>query len=94
MQGGSALYGFAYADAALKALKAIPAKFRGQIRRKIESLAADPHPPGCKKLDGVTSGADSVYRVRSGDYRVLYAVRSNPHQILVLDIGDRKDVYR
>jgi mRNA interferase RelE/StbE len=94
MQAGTSLYGFAYLDAALRSLKAIPTKFRGQIRRKIESLAGDPHPPGCKKLDGVMSGPDQVYRVRSGDYRVLYIVRSNPHQIVVLDIGDRKDVYR
>lgn len=39
-------------------------------------------------------GEDQVYRVRSGDYRILYVVRGNPHQIVVLDIDHRRDVYR
>jgi mRNA interferase RelE/StbE len=94
MATGGALYGFAFSDAALKALKEIPAKFRGQIRRKIEGLANDPKPQGHKKLDGVMDGPRPVYRVRSGDYRVLYSIRNSPWQIVVLDIDHRKDVYR
>ena len=90
----TALYGFAYSDDALKFLATVPAKIRGQIKRKIETLAANPHPPGCKKLSGMESEGEEIYRVRSGDYRVLYLVRGNPHQIIVLDIDHRKDVYR
>ena len=37
---------------------------------------------------------ESVYRVRSGDYRILYLVRTNYGEVVVLDIGHRKDVYR
>ena len=38
-------------------------------------------------------GEDPVHRVRSGNYRVLYTVRSNPQSIVILDIGHRKDIY-
>lgn len=88
----AALYGFAYTETALKFLEGAPKKFQGQIKKKIETLAPDPHPPGCKKLKGVGDGTEEVYRVRSGDYRVLYVVR--PNLIVVLDIGHRKEVYR
>lgn len=87
------LYGFAYTEAALKYLETkAPAKIRGQIKRRIEALAANPTPPGCKKLLGVMDGEHPVYRVRQGDYRILYSVR--PVIIVILDIDHRKDVYR
>jgi mRNA-degrading endonuclease RelE of RelBE toxin-antitoxin system len=88
-----ALYGFAYTEAALKYLEtAVPVKIRGQIKRRIEALAANPAPPGSKKLNGVLDGRYPVYRVRQGDHRILYSVR--PIIIVILDIGHRKDVYR
>jgi len=91
----SALYGFAFTDAALTFLeKVVTAKIRGQIKRKIEKLAADPFPPGSKKLKGVTEGGEAVHRVRSGKYRILYQVKDNQSEIIILDIGHRKDVYR
>lgn len=56
----------------------------------------DPHPPGSKKLVDVTDrDGNPVYRERSGDYRILYVLKKNPHQTLViLDVDDRKDVYK
>lgn len=87
------LYGFAFSKAALKYLEtSVPVKMRGRIKIRIEKLAADPTPHGCKKLTGVTDGQYPVYRVRQGDYRILYSVR--PIIIVILDIGHRKDVYR
>ena len=89
----SALYGFAYTETALKYLETtVPRKIRGQIKRRIEALAANPTPPGSKKLQGVMDGENPVYRVRQGAYRILYSVRGVI--IVILDIGDRKDVYR
>jgi hypothetical protein len=44
--------------------------------------------------DVATGEGDPVYRERSGDYRILYVVRSNPDEVLILDIDHRKDVYR
>lgn len=87
------LCGFAFSEDALKYLeKDVPQKIRGQIKRRIETLAANPTPPGSKKMMGVMDGEHEVYRVRQGDYRILYSVR--PIIIVVLDIGHRKDVYR
>lgn len=87
------LYGFAYTEAALKFLETtVPSKIRGQIKRRIETLAANPTPPGSKKLHGVMDGENPVYRARQGDYRILYSVRGVI--IVILDIDHRKDVYR
>ena len=87
------LFAIAYSEAALTSLSNIePKKVRQQIVKKIASLTRTPKPPGSRKVQGMTSGTDEVYRVRSGDYRALYAVRDS--EIVVLDIGHRKDVYR
>jgi mRNA interferase RelE/StbE len=56
----------------------------------IQGLAVNPRPPGCRKL----SGQDDVFRVRVGRYRVLYAIENRRLVIIVLKVGDRKDVYR
>ncbi len=89
----TALYGFAYTEAALKYLETtVPMKIRSQIKRRIEALAAKPVPPGSKKLSGIMDGQNPIYRVRQGDYRILYSVR--PVIIVILDIDHRKDVYR
>ena len=89
----TALYGFAYTESALKYLETmVPTKIRSQIKRRIEALAANPIPPGSKKLIGIMDGENPIYRVRQGDYRILYSVR--PVIIVILDIDHRKDVYR
>lgn len=73
---------------ALKTLAALSAKLRRQIGAKIDLLRDNPFPPGCKKLD------DDLYRIRSGDYRIVYTVIEKQVLICVLRIGDRKEVYR
>lgn len=88
----ASLYGFAYTERALGFLKTLPTKLRRQVIAKIEALAREPHPPQSKIVQGRSGGVETVYRIRSGDYRVLYVVR-NP-TIVVLDIGHRKDIYR
>ena len=89
----AALYGSAYSEPALKFLETVqPVKIRGQIKRRIEALAANPTPLGSKKLQGVMDGESPVYRARQGDYRILYSVRGII--IVILDIDHRKDVYR
>ena len=89
----SALYGFAYSETALRFLEtSVPPKIRRRIKNKVESLASNATRAGSKKLQGKFDGEISVYRIRSGDYRILYTVRSVI--IVILDIGHRKDVYR
>jgi mRNA interferase RelE/StbE len=53
-------------------------------------LSADPRPPGCKKLVGV----DKEYRIRIGDYRVVYQIRTNVLMVFVIRIGHRGNIYR
>lgn len=89
-----ALYGFSYSEDALEYLQGLQSKVRRQITGKINALASNPHPNGCKLVQGMTDGEDRVYRIRSGDYRVLFAVHNKPNHVVVLDIGHRKDIYR
>jgi mRNA interferase RelE/StbE len=74
---------------AAKELEAVPTKDRKRIAAKIAALAGDPRPVGCEKL----SGADK-YRLRQGDYRVVYGVDDAALAVTVVKIGHRRDVYR
>ncbi len=62
-----------------------------QIRlvRAMDRLAKEPRPKGAKKL----AGAEDLYRVRVGDYRVVYQIQDDRLIVLVVRIGHRKDVY-
>ena len=83
----------AYTEKALGSLRGMPSrKIRRQIKAKIDGLRLDPHPAGVVKIQG-TGMRRSVFRLRSGDYRVLFCLQGG-NEIVVLDIGDRKDVYR
>ena len=89
-----ALHELTYSDAALEALATVePKKVRKQIVKKIETLAHEPYPSGAKKVKGQTTTLHPIFRIRSGDYRVLYTVREG-HSLIVLAIGHRKDIYR
>ena len=75
---------------AVKELEAISRKSdRQRIATRIESLAQNPRPPGCKKL----SGSDR-YRIRQGDFRIVYSVEDDELVIYVVKIGNRKSVYK
>jgi mRNA interferase RelE/StbE len=74
---------------AAKELETLPAKPRRMIARKIQSLAGDPRPRGSEKLSG-----EDLYRIRQGDYRVLYDIQDKPGVIVVIKIGHRREVYR
>ncbi len=58
--------------------------------RAILALGDDPHPKGSRKL----SGYDDVFRIRVSQYRILYSVSGKKLIIIILKIGQRKDVYR
>lgn len=86
--------GFAFVECALDFLDSLPPKIRKQVAKRAKALHTDPHPQGSKKLKDVQTEGEPVYRVRSGDYRILYVVRSQPNEIIIIDIDNRKDVYR
>jgi mRNA interferase RelE/StbE len=75
---------------AAKELAALPADARRRVSAKIESLANDPRPPGCEKL----AGEQNAYRVRTGDYRIVYEIRDTELIVTVIRIGHRREVYR
>ena len=65
------------------------AKLKSRLDEAIESLADDPRPPGCRKL----AGTSDRYRVRVGDYRIVYRIDDGKVTVLVLVIGHRREVY-
>ncbi len=75
---------------AARAFKKLDHRTRLRVERKINGLTNDPRPPGVKLL----SAEERIYRLRSGDFRILYQVNDKVLTILVIAIGHRRDVYR
>ena len=75
---------------AQRELLKLPAKIRVRVADAIRSLQANPRPAGCKKL----AGNANYYRIRVGDYRVLYEIRDRVLLVLVIKVGHRREVYR
>ena len=73
-----------------KQLRRLPRTERVRVVRTILALAEDPLPRGTRKL----SGYDDVFRVRTGQYRILYSVSERKLIVVVLKVGHRRDVYR
>lgn len=68
----------------------LDAKLKRRIGQAIDALAMNPKPPGCVKL----AGEDDVWRVRVGDYRILYEVHDDRLWVLVIRIAKRSEAYR
>ena len=75
---------------AVKALAALPRKDQQRIRAAVDLLAENPRPPGCVALIGEAH----AYRVRVGDYRIVYEVVDDRLVVHVVRVGHRRDVYR
>ncbi|NQU17937.1 MAG: type II toxin-antitoxin system RelE/ParE family toxin [Candidatus Saganbacteria bacterium] len=76
-------------SSAEKALRKFPEKFQEHLTTKIFNLGNHPRPFRCKKLRG-----SGYYRIRIGDYRVVYSINDLKKMVKILDIGHRKDIYR
>jgi mRNA interferase RelE/StbE len=74
---------------AVRELGKVPLPARQEIVRAIDSLSDEPRPSGAEKLSGV-----DALRLRCGDYRIIYCVRPAESLVLILKVGDRRDVYR
>ncbi len=74
---------------AAKELGALPLKDRKRIATKIQHLASEPRPAGTEKLSG-----QEKYRLRQGDYRVLYSADDVQLVTVIVKIGHRRDIYR
>jgi mRNA interferase RelE/StbE len=75
---------------ALRDLKKLPEQVRQRLQPHIDSLATDPRPPGVVKLEG----DENAYRIRVGDYRVLYEIHDAVLRVAVVKVGHRRDIHR
>lgn len=78
-----------FTPAARRQLKKLNKGVQVQIVQALEGLAVAPRPAGVKKL----KGNDGFYRIRVGDYRIIYQINDGKLIILVVLIGNRRDVY-
>jgi mRNA interferase RelE/StbE len=85
-----ALYKIEWKRSATKELRQLPKNAILKALSIVEELTNDPHPNTSKKL----SGTDNTYRVRFGDYRIIYNVMDQVLIIEVIRVGHRKDIYR
>jgi mRNA interferase RelE/StbE len=74
---------------AAREIEAVPRKDRERIIERIRTLSEDPRPPGSKKLSG-----REAYRIRQGDYRVVYTVNAENRLVMVSVVAHRGEVYR
>ncbi len=83
-------YQIEWKPSALKEFRKLSAKVRSSVQQKVESLADNPRPDGCRKL----SGLDHTYRIRLGNYRIIYEIEDKRVVVQILRIRPRSDSYR
>lgn len=71
-----------------KKLDKLPDVISSKLINAIQQLSTDPRPFGYKKLKG-----QDGYRIRVGDYRIIYLLKDHLLVVLILDVGHRKDIY-
>ena len=76
-------------SSAAKELARLPKKDVQRITSKIKSLSADPRPHGCEKLS-----AQERYRIRQGNYRIVYSIEDDKLVVYVINIAHRSVVYK
>lgn len=81
-----------FLPSAIKELAALPRKEQEAISRVIDGLAENPFSPGAKKLQGKKN--PPCWRVRVGDYRVIYQIQKKEVVVLVVKVAHRREVYR
>lgn len=84
-----ASYEIVFKKSVAKDLKKIPKRDVARILKAIKHLAKDPRPPQSKKLSG-----QERYRLRQGNFRILYSIEDAILVVTVVKVGNRRDVYR
>lgn len=88
---GLPLYRLVIKSSAAKELEAVGQKAdRARLVASIQALALQPKPTGAEKL----SGQQDLYRIRSGNYRVVYEIDNGEIVVTVIKVGHRKEIYR
>lgn len=83
------IYQVVFKPAAQRQLKKLPPPIQQDLIELIERLSQEPRPLACKKL----KGRQNQYRIRSGEYRIIYSIEDTSLTIRVVKIGHRRDVY-
>ena len=83
------MYELKFTPAAIRNWRKFPLLVQQQIAPHLDGLSSDPRPPGVKKLKGF----QNLYRIRTGDYRVIYEIEDSSKTIWITKIMDRKDEY-
>ncbi len=83
-------YSILLAPPAERQLKSLTDSVQKRIVKRLKSLRENPRPQGVKKL----AGEEDLYRIREGDYRIIYTIQDKELIVLVVKIGDGKEVYR
>ena len=84
-----ALYKIVFAKRVRKDFSKIPERDATRLLSAIKLLAADPLPPHSKKLKG-----EELFRIRIGNYRVIYSIEDDRMIVSVVKVGHRKNVYK
>jgi mRNA interferase RelE/StbE len=83
-------YSIQFKPAAFRSLARLEKDTQTRLARKIDALSRNPRPLGAEKLKGIAD----LYRVRVGDYRILYQIQDAVLLILIIQIGHRREIYR
>lgn len=83
-------YDVTFARSARKELQALSRALQERLFRRIEALANNPRPAGCRKLEG----AEDLWRIRIGDYRVIYSIDDARRHVDVSAVRHRSEAYR
>jgi mRNA interferase RelE/StbE len=83
-------YSVLLAPPAERQLKALAEPIQKRIVKRLRTLKENPRPHEVKKL----AGEDDLYRIRESAYRIIYTIRDKELIVLIVKIGDRKEVYR
>ncbi len=84
------MYQIQFTNSATKELNKLPTDIKNRIDLKILNLTVDPRPNGVKKLKGI----ENTYRIRVGEYRVIYEICDDVLLVTVVKVGHRSDIYK
>lgn len=84
------MYFLQFRDSITKDFKRMPEKERQKIWLYIQNLKVNPRSRGCKKLEGRIN----EYRIRFGKYRIIYTINDKEKIVLIIRVGQRKEIYR
>ena len=82
-------YDLVVKKSAERELRVLPKQDLRRVTQRLQTLSHNPRPPGCEKLSG-----QDQYRIRQGDYRIVYAIDDTARMVILVKIGHRREVYR